>query len=116
MTHTHITAWILALILFILIIIFQKQGKRTKVLHMILRFFYLIIIGTGIAMLFDLYKIDFWYSLKSILGVGLIGLFEMLLGRGARSENTQKLWIPFLITFILVLYLGFKLPLGFYWF
>lgn len=116
MTHAHITAWILALILFIVIVFFQKQGRKMKILHMILRFFYLILIGTGIAMLFGLYKIDFLYVLKSILGVGLIGIFEMVLGRGARRENTQKLLILFLITLVLVLYLGFKLPLGFDWF
>lgn len=116
MTHAHITAWILAVILFIVIILFQKLGKQTKVLHMVLRVFYLLIIGTGIAMLFGLYKIDLLSILKSLLGIGLIGLFEMILGRGARSENTQKLWILFMIMFILVLYLGLKLPLGFDWF
>jgi hypothetical protein len=116
MTHAHITAWVVAVILLIVLLVLQKQGKNTKVLHMILRVFYLLVIGTGIVMLFGLYQITLLYILKSLLGIVLIGLFEMILVRGKKTVNTKNLWIPFAIVFLFVLYLGFKLPLGFYWF
>jgi hypothetical protein len=116
MTHAHITAWVVAVILLIVLLFLQKQGKNTKVLHMILRVFYLLIIGTGIVMLFGLYQITLMYILKSLLGIVLIGLFEMILVRGKKAANTKNLWVPFIIVFLVVLYLGFKLPLGFYWF
>lgn len=51
MTHAHITTWVLSIILLIVILIMQKQGKNTKVLHMILRVFYLLILATGILYL-----------------------------------------------------------------
>ncbi|SEM59636.1 Protein of unknown function [Mesobacillus persicus] len=116
MTHAHITAWVLSIILFIVIMFMQKQGKNTKVLHMILRVFYLLILATGIVMLFGLYQIDFMYILKSLLGIVLIGLFEMILVRGKKGINLNSLWIVFVLVFVIVLYLGFKLPLGFYLF
>lgn len=46
MIHTHITGWVLALILFFVIRVMQKKGKNTKILHMILRVIYIVILGT----------------------------------------------------------------------
>jgi uncharacterized membrane protein SirB2 len=112
MIHTHITGWALALILFLIMVFLQHKGKNTKVLHMILRVLYLVIFGTGIMLLFGLYQVTFLYILKTVLGIWIIALFEMILLSANKPQNTQNLWIQFALILITLLYLGFKLPLG----
>ncbi|MEH7304745.1 YisL family protein [Neobacillus drentensis] len=116
MIHGHITAWVLALILFVVALLLHKGGKAKgfKIVQMILRVLYLLILATGIGLLFSVYKIDVWYILKAVVGIWIIGLFEMILGRVANNRRTSVFWIQFIIAWILVLYLGFeKLPMSF---
>lgn len=116
MIHAHITAWVLALILFFVALSLIKSGKvkGAKVVQMILRVLYLLIIGTGLGLLFSVYKIDVWYILKTVVGLWVIALFEMILGRVANNRNTSVFWIQFVVALLLVLYLGFiKLPMSF---
>lgn len=115
MIHAHVTAWVLALILFLVALSLHKRGKAKgfKIVQMILRVLYLIIIGTGVGLLFSVYRIDIWYILKAVCGLWVIGLFEMILSRTADNRRTSTFWIQFVIAFLLVLYLGFvKLPLS----
>ncbi|MDR7002974.1 YisL family protein [Neobacillus niacini] len=117
MIHAHITAWIVALILFFVALSLNKSGKikGAKIVQMILRVFYLVIIGTGI-MLFPHYYSDLtkWYILKVIGGLWVIGTFDMILSRVARNRRTSAFWIQFIVAFALVLYLGFAvLPQSF---
>lgn len=115
MIHAHVTAWVLALILFLVALSLHKSGKAKgfKIVQMILRVLYLIIIGTGVGLLFSVYRIDIWYILKTVCGLWVIGLFEMILSRTADNRRTSTFWIQFVIAFVLVLYLGFvKLPLS----
>jgi energy-coupling factor transporter transmembrane protein EcfT len=113
--HGHITAWLLALILFIVALFLHKGGKEkgAKIVHMILRVLYLLIIATGVGLLFSVYKIDVWYVLKAVVGLWIIGLFEMILSRVANKRRTSVFWIQFVIAWVLVLYLGGKLPMSF---
>jgi hypothetical protein len=110
--HSHITAWFLALILFSIAMILNKKrkDKSFKIVHMILRVFYLLIIITG-GML--LYILSPMYILKIIVGLWIITLFELLLIRSAKNKKTSALWFQFGFAFLLVLFLGLKLPLGF---
>jgi hypothetical protein len=112
LTHSHITAWLLALILFGIAMILNKRGneKGFKIVHMILRVFYLLIIITG-GML--LYILSPMYILKIIVGLWVISLFELLLIKSAKNKKTSALWFQFGFAFLLILYLGLKLPLGF---
>ena len=115
MTHAHITTWVIALILFFVAISLHKNGKTRglKVVQMILRLFYLLIIATGVGMLFSLSTISVLYWIKAILGVLVIGFFEMVLSKTIKGKSTGVLWTLFVIAFVVVVYLGFKLPLGF---
>ncbi|WP_251554366.1 YisL family protein [Neobacillus muris] len=116
MIHGHITAWLLALILFFVSIGLHKSGKAKafKIVQMILRVLYLAIIATGAGLLFSGINIDVWYILKAIVGLWVIGIFEMLLGRVANNRKTSVFWIQFVVAWLLVLYLGFvKLPMSF---
>lgn len=112
MIHTHITGWVIALVLFLVMVYLQHKGKNTKVLHMILRVMYIVIIGTGVMLLLGLYQVTFLYILKTILGIWIIALFEMILLSANKPRSTQNLWIQFALILITLLYLGFKLPLG----
>jgi Protein of unknown function (DUF1516) len=116
MIHAHITTWILALVLFFIALIMHKGGKQKglKVVHMILRLFYLLIIGTGVWILSSLNSIDLLYVLKSLVGIWVIAMFEMIIIRTVKGKKTSILWGQFIVALILVLYLGFvKLPLTF---
>ncbi|MGG3471119.1 YisL family protein [Neobacillus pocheonensis] len=116
MIHGHITAWVLALILFFVALSLHKSGKAkgVKILQMILRVLYLLIIASGVGLLFMVYRIDVWYILKAIVGLWIIGLFEMILSRVVNNRNTSVFWIQFVVAWLLVLYLGFvRLPMSF---
>ena len=115
MIHGHITAWLLALILFVVALFLHKGGKEkgAKIVKMILRVLYLLIIATGVGLLFSVYKIDVWYVLKAVVGLWIIGLFEMILSRVANNRRTSVFWIQFAVAWILVLYLGGRLPMSF---
>lgn len=115
MIHSHVTAWVIALILFLVALSLHKNGKAKgfKIVQMVLRVFYLIIIGTGVGLLSMVQHIDVWYILKAVVGLWIIGLFEMILSRTAKDRRTSVFWIQFVIAFLLVLYLGFvKLPMS----
>ena len=113
MTHAHITTWVIALILFFVAINLHKSGKTRglKVVQMILRLFYLLIIATGVGMLFSLSTISVLYWIKAILGVLVIGFFVMVLSKTIKGKSTGVLWTLFVVAFVVVVYLGFKLPL-----
>jgi hypothetical protein len=116
MTHAHITTWLIALILFIVAISLHKSGKTRglKVVQMILRLFYLLIIATGVGMLFSISTISTMYMIKAVLGVLVIGLFEMVLSFTIKGKSTGVLWTLFIVAFVAVVYLGLTMPLGFY--
>lgn len=118
MTHAHITAWVLALILFFVALSLHKSGKEkgAKIVQMILRVLYILILVTGLMLLFGITNITLLYALKSLVGLWVIAILEMILIRAKKQENARGLWIQFIIALVLVLYLGFRLPIGFYFF
>lgn len=115
MIHAHVTAWVLALILFFVALSLHKNGKAKgfKILQMVLRVFYIIIIVTGIGLLLKVSHITALYVLKAVCGLWLVGLFEMILSRVSKNRRTSIFWAQFVVVFLLVLYLGFvKLPMS----
>jgi hypothetical protein len=114
LTHLHITVIVLTILLFLVAVLFQKQGRDIKILQMVLRFMYLLVIATGTMLFSAVYDISFLYILKALLGLGMIGLFEMVLAFGGKRKNSPGLWVSFAGVFIGLLYLGLKLPMGFY--
>lgn len=116
MTHAHITTWFIALVLFLIALNLNKKGneKGFKVLQMILRVMYLLILATGGILLFSIAHISLLYILKAVVGLWIISLFELILMRAAKKQSASVLWVQFIVAFLLVLYLGLKLPLGFH--
>ena len=113
MTHVHLTALVLTLILFFVTLGLQKKGRNIKILKMILRVLYIFIILTGGMMLFSLSQISILFVLKTITGLAMIGLFEMILAAASRKErNMAVFWVVFIVILIVTIFLGLHLPFG----
>ncbi|WP_226037688.1 YisL family protein [Aquibacillus saliphilus] len=117
MTHLHITSWVLAFILFVLALLFYKQGNKAgKILHMVLRLDYLLILYTGGDLLMDYFTANMMLGevlVKSFAGLWLISMLEMILIKTKKEKPTKNLWIQLAIAFVIVLALGFgRLPMG----
>ncbi|RSK46921.1 YisL family protein [Bacillus canaveralius] len=117
-THFHITVWFLALVLFFVALGLHKSGnqKGSKIVHMILRVLYLLIIATGAEFLFRIENVTLAYILKTAVGLWVIAMLEMILIRTKKQKKTSILWGQFIVALVLVLYLGLSLPIGFDWF
>lgn len=118
-THWHITAWVIALILvFVTYALYAVKNERgAKIAHMVLRLFYILVILTGAEILF---RFAAWtnvytgeYIGKTVLGLVTVGLMEMLLIRKRKGKPIIGIWIGFIIVLLLTIALGLRLPLGF---
>jgi hypothetical protein len=113
MIHAHLTSLVLSLIFLITIAVLQNKGKNIKIWHMILRATYILIIVTGVMLFFAAYSIPVSYYLKALLGIIMIGLFEMVIVRKQKGKKTDVIWIAFSIVLVILFALGFTLPMGF---
>lgn len=111
MVHAHITAWLLAIILFFVAVSLQKGGneKGAKIVHMILRVFYILIILSG-GMILTMWGM---HLLKAAVGIWVIGAMEMVLIKMKKQEKATGAWTQLIIALVLVFYLGLSLPVGF---
>ncbi|MEI4791029.1 YisL family protein [Bacillus sp. FJAT-53060] len=118
-THLHITAWVLGIILFfVAFALVGKNDKGSKIVHMIVRVFYLLIIATGA----ELYvrtgmKIPGFqgeYIGKMVLGILVIGLMELILVRKKKGKSVTGVFIGFIVIVIVTILLGLRLPIGFH--
>ncbi|MGV3465602.1 MAG: YisL family protein [Heyndrickxia sp.] len=114
-TDAHITTWVIAIILFIVALLLHKAGreKAAKIVHMIVRLFYILVIVTGAILFFGNQSIDpGLYGVKLLVGLLVVVLMEMILVRTVNKKGTGLLWLLFIILFLAALYIGLKLPLG----
>ena len=118
-THAHITTWVIGLILFVVALSLHKSGKKKamKIVQMILRVFYLLIIATG-AILFAKFSSGdpALYGIKFLGGLIVIAMMEMVLVRTSRGKSTGIFWTILVISFAITFYLGAELPLNWNWF
>ncbi len=108
--QSHIGSWAITVLLFFLSYFLLNKGKAGKIVHMILRLFYVIMIVTGVGMLFGIGFV-LTYVLKGVLALWLIYFMEMILVRTKKGvlDAKQKTyyWIMFTVTLMLVLVIGF---------
>ncbi|MEW9674994.1 YisL family protein [Lentibacillus sp. L22] len=118
-THLHVTSWILAFILFIVVLILNKQGKAkgAKIVQMILRLDFLLILysgGTLLAYYFGTPQIG-EAIFKGLAGIWAIFALEMISTKSGQGEPTKSFWIQLIIAVLLTFILGFgRLHLGFF--
>ncbi|MFZ3579281.1 YisL family protein [Virgibacillus sp. DJP39] len=111
-THLHITAWALAFILFIVVVLLNKSGKAkgAKIVHMILRLDYLLILYSGGTLLAEYFGGSPMMGeaiFKGLAGIWAIFAMEMVGVKMARHEATKSWWIQLVIAVVITLVLGF---------
>lgn len=111
--HSHVSAWAIALILFIIALFLMraKKQKALKIMQMILRVFYILIIGTGATLLYFIgFEISF--IIKAILAIWLIYIMEMLLVRGSKGLLDQRkytfYWFQLAVSLTLIFLIGYR--------
>lgn len=113
-THLHITTWVIALALFFAAAMMTSANKGQKIVHMILRLFYILIIITGLGLFIEWSSADpMQYGMKFLFGLLTIGMMEMVLIRGKKQKSTTLFWILFAVFLLVTMFFGFKLPVGF---
>lgn len=115
MAHLHITAWVVAFILLFVVTSFYKQGKAKpgKILHMILRLIYLVILYSGGSLFASYSNYSVELFIKVIAGIWAIVAIELITVRTNKGEPTGAWWTQFVIMAAIAIILGFtRLPLG----
>lgn len=115
MPHLHITAWVLAFILLFISFSMYRGGKKkpAKILHMILRLDYLLILYTGGSLFADYESISFLLIVKLLAGLWAIIAMEMIGVKASKGKPTGSFWMQFVIAVVIAIVLGFGfLPLG----
>ncbi|ALS78052.1 MULTISPECIES: YisL family protein [Planococcus] len=112
-THLHITTWVVAVILFLIAAFMQRDSKGRKILHMVLRLFYVLIIITGLTLFIAHSSYDaMLYGIKFLLGVLTIGMMEMVLVRSKKQKPVTMFWALFVLFLLATMFIGFMLPIG----
>lgn len=98
MYQTHVGSWAFLLTLFVLSYFFKN-----KVIHMILRLFYIIMIVSGGYMLFVTGGYPASFHLKALVAVTMVGLMEMIIVRRHKKGQTNRQLLPFWVGIIALL-------------
>ena len=113
-THLHITTWVIAIVLFFAAAFMNPASKGRKIVHMILRLFYILVIITGLTLFIAHSSFDaMQYGLKFLFGILTIGMMEMVLVRGKKQKPVTLFWVLFAVFLAVTMFYGFKLPIGF---
>lgn len=113
-THLHITTWVVGIVLFLVAAFMHRDSKGRKIVHMITRLLYVLIIITGLTLFIENSSYDaMLYGLKFLFGLLTIGMMEMVLVRGKKQKPVTLFWALFAVFLLVTLFLGFKLPIGF---
>lgn len=124
MIHLHLTSIVLAIILFLVVYALYKKdssdnNKVAKILHMVLRLFYLIIIASGLT--FYVQNMDIIsnagehmsYGFKVLFGILSVGLMEVALVRLKKQAAAANiLTVVAIVLLAVTVGLGISLPLG----
>lgn len=112
-THLHITTWVVAIVLFLAAAFMDRESKGRKIVHMILRLFYILVIITGLALFIAHSSFDaMQYGMKFLFGILTIGMMEMVLVRSKKQKPVTLFWILFAVFLLVTMFFGFKLPIG----
>lgn len=118
MINEHVLSWVIAFGLFFVAVGLHKAGKHKslKIVQMVLRLVYILIVVSGVMIFLSLDSISILYILKAAVGIWVISVLELILVRMAKEQSTGLYWVQFAISLAVVLYLGLKLPLGMHYF
>ncbi|MFG6120418.1 YisL family protein [Thalassobacillus sp. B23F22_16] len=115
MAHLHITAWVIALALLMLVLTFSRAGnaKAAKITQMVMRLFYLVILYSGGSLFASYANIGVLVIVKMLVGLWVIAAIEMVAIKVSKGQPASSWWIQLVVSFVLALILGFGfMPLG----
>ncbi|MFA9559185.1 DUF1516 family protein [Evansella sp. AB-rgal1] len=112
MYFAHSDSWWVMMLLFIVAYFLFRKGihKGAKILHMILRLFYIVMLFSGVVRL-TVWNFDLLYVAKGLLAIALIYAMEMILvktKKGTIGTKAPMYWGIFGVSLVLVLLLGFR--------
>lgn len=109
--QSHIGSWAILVLLFFVSYFLLKGGirKGAKIVHMILRLFYIIQVVSGVGLLM-VHQFAAAYIIKGIIAIVMIYAMEMILVRTQKGtmEKGGLYWAILLISLLLVILLGFE--------
>lgn len=108
--ESHVGAWEVAIVLLLVgyILYRMNKPKAAKVIQMILRLLYVIIVGSGIWMLFQFRSSDPLYYVKGLLGIVTVSLAERALSRAAKQQPSVGYLVATLVLFVVVILVGYR--------
>jgi hypothetical protein len=112
MLHTHVSSWLLGIILFFVSYFLLKKGniKGQKVTHMVLRLFYVLIIvsgGTIVTIITAESGFPPVYATKAIIGLWVIFMMEWILTKGKKGIYKSIYWFLLVLALALVFFYGY---------
>ncbi|MBO8163451.1 MAG: YisL family protein [Brevibacillus sp.] len=113
MLESHVGSWEAAFVLLLIGYVLYRLGKEraARIMQMVLRLLYLIIVGSGIWMLVQYHKTEPLYYVKGILGIVTISLAEMAMVRAAKQRPSLGFLIGAVVLFVLVILIGYRVIL-----
>ncbi|QQD85931.1 MULTISPECIES: DUF1516 family protein [Jeotgalicoccus] len=122
MLHLHLTAIVISAVLFLVVFFMYKannspDNKPAKILHMVARLFYVIVLISGLVVYISnmegISNMDghMQYGIKVLLGLLSIGFMEMAIVRLKKSATVWPMVVA-LILIIATVIMGATLPLG----
>ncbi|MFD1017808.1 YisL family protein [Thalassobacillus hwangdonensis] len=115
MAHLHITSWVLALILLLVVVSLYRSGnaKGAKITQMVLRLDYLLILYSGGSLFASYENIGGLVIVKMLVGLWAIIAMELIGAKYKKQKPASGAWAQLAIAFVAALILGFGfLPLG----
>ncbi|WP_214739393.1 MULTISPECIES: YisL family protein [unclassified Exiguobacterium] len=111
--HTHVTSWILLLILFAVAYIGYKNGNKSgKIAHMAFRLMLLIAFGTGLYLYLQLNGGGAFYHVKITVGLLTLIFGEMTLVKVKKKKPANALFGGFILLALITIFVGYALPYG----
>ncbi|MDN3360774.1 MULTISPECIES: DUF1516 family protein [Priestia] len=108
--HIHVGLWTLLLLAFVISLILHRAGKPKgqKILHMVARLLYLLVLVSGLHLLGYVYHFQGLSPLiKGASGILVLVSMEMVLVRMEKGKSTGLGWIILIIALVLVFYYGY---------
>lgn len=110
--HPHAYFWMVLVVLFLMTFFLYRANisKAAKITHMVVRLLYIIMVGTGITLLY-LIQFPATHILKAVIAIVLVYFMEMILVK-TKKGFSQKLLIPYwllcLVALVVVILLGYR--------
>ncbi|WYP25629.1 DUF1516 family protein [Alkalihalobacillus sp. FSL W8-0930] len=117
--QSHAGSWAIMILLFLVAYFLFRWGKPkgSKIVYMIVRLLYVIMLASGIGLLVlrfnsysnfgDFASANWSFLIKGVLAIMLIGIMEVIMGKTKRTEQTGSVWIVFIVLTAVVVALGY---------